>query len=112
MFLRAFSRLCYGAAEYLLRIRCLHFTGGSVSTPVSFQLSSELGAPETFLLQLGWTTNHDAQDGWTVEIRRRLEGKAAAQLYKVWITPKGQQLWTKKLGYGLIWLMIGVRGHV
>lgn len=40
-------------------IRCLHFTGGSVSTPVSFQLSSELGAPETFLLQLGWTTNHD-----------------------------------------------------
>lgn len=40
-------------------IRCLHFTGGSVSTPVSFQLSSELGAPETFLLQLGWTTNND-----------------------------------------------------
>lgn len=38
------------------------------------------------------------QDGWTCEFRRRLEGKAAGQLYKVWTSPKGQQLWTKSLG--------------
>ena len=33
-----------------------------------------------------------------MEIRRRLEGKAAGQLYKLWVTPKGAQLWTKCLG--------------
>jgi len=38
-------------------IQCLHFSNGSVSTPVSFQLGSE--PAETFLLQLGWTTNND-----------------------------------------------------
>ena len=45
----------------LLRIRCLQFISGSVSDPVSFQLgSSEIGAEaETYLLQLGWTTNND-----------------------------------------------------
>ena len=32
-----------------------------------------------------------------MEIRKRLEGKAAGQNYKVYITPKGTHCWTKTL---------------
>ena len=38
------------------------------------------------------------QDGWVVEVRRRLSGKAAGQIYKLWISPRGEQIWTKTLG--------------
>ena len=31
------------------------------------------------------------QDGWSVEIRRRLKGKNAGGIYKVFRTPKGVQ---------------------
>lgn len=31
------------------------------------------------------------QDGWSVEIRRRLKGKCAGNLYKVFRDPKGVQ---------------------
>ena len=41
------------------------------------------------------------QDGWVVEIRKRLEGKAAGQQYKVWISPKGTQTWTRCLGLAM-----------
>lgn len=46
---------------------CLQFIGGSVSTPVSFELSesssetsqSSQTESQSFFLQLGWTTNND-----------------------------------------------------
>lgn len=47
-----------GRATTGAMIRCLQFSSGSVSAPVSFDLNSEVGA-ETYLLQLGWTTNND-----------------------------------------------------
>ncbi len=37
------------------------------------------------------------QDGWIVEIRKRMSGKAANQLYYVWITPQKRQLYTMTL---------------
>ena len=34
------------------------------------------------------------QDGWQVQVRRRLKGKNAGQMYKVWISPQGVQHWS------------------
>ena len=42
-------------------------------------------------------TKVQVQDGWVVEIRRRLQGRAAGQLYKCFKSPNGEQFWTAYL---------------
>ena len=36
------------------------------------------------------------QEGWNVQVRRRLKGKMAGKLYKVWVSPKGVQYYSMK----------------
>ena len=36
------------------------------------------------------------QDGWNVQVRRRLKGKMEGKLYKVWVSPKGIQYYSMK----------------
>lgn len=38
------------------------------------------------------------QDGWTVDVRRRMKGKGQGGLYMVYITPQGRQRLTLSLG--------------
>ena len=50
----------------------------------------------------------EVQDGWTVDIRKRLGGKTMGQLYKVFMDKQGRQYMTEIHGSYMSYLLLKV----
>ena len=81
-------------------ILCLHRYMVCQYDLLFWQIDDDLWVDMGSLRKFDLLTKVQVQDGWVVEIRRRLQGRAAGQLYKWFKSVNGEQFWT---AYLVLW---------
>ena len=102
-------QLDLASAKKVKKTRSYHgcFCGQFLSLPknIDYIVTSELASiilSEIYLRQYVSVEKLVLQDGWTVDVRKRMKGKAQGGIYMVYITPQGRQRLTLTLGLGLV----------